>query len=459
MGLTDDEILESLMFDIRFQYALHTTSFEEQPLSDRTLSRFRARCLAYETETGIDLIHECITKMSKEIAEIMQIAPTMQRTDSLMIAANIKKLSFLELFYTCVSNLAKAMDARNICLPEELKHYLEKDDINKVIYHSNDRPVRERVYTVMKEGDKLLELCDGDMDDTSEYQLLIRLFNEQTIYDDGDKTRRLRTPDEFEHPSTQLRNPADSEATFRIKGGQHIGYVGNIVETVGENGSVITDYAYEQNIYTDYQFLRDYIEQFPENPETTELITLVADGAYGGSKNIRLAAEHGVNLIPTNFTSEKPADMFADFIFTDDGKELLRCAAGKHPIRTSCTKREMCRAKFRLEDCMNCPHRDICKPKFQKQSAIKDISWKTVDRAQKARFMKTQEFEELAHFRSGVEAIPSLLRRKYRVDKIPAHGKLRTRFYYGFKIGAINVAKLLAYTNSLDKCTQNSMIA
>ena len=108
---------------------------------------------------------------------------------------------------------------------------------------------------------------------------------------------------------------------------------------------------------------------------------------------------------------------------------------------------------------MNCPHRDICKPKFQKQSAIKDISWKTVDRAQKARFMKTQEFEELAHFRSGVEAIPSLLRRKYRVDKIPAHGKLRTRFYYGFKIGAINVAKLLAYTNSLDKCTQNSMIA
>ena len=41
------------MFDIRYQYALHTTSFTEQPLSDRTLSRFRARCLAYETETGL----------------------------------------------------------------------------------------------------------------------------------------------------------------------------------------------------------------------------------------------------------------------------------------------------------------------------------------------------------------------------------------------------------------------
>jgi hypothetical protein len=29
LGLTDDEIVESLMFDIRFQYAMHTTSFSE----------------------------------------------------------------------------------------------------------------------------------------------------------------------------------------------------------------------------------------------------------------------------------------------------------------------------------------------------------------------------------------------------------------------------------------------
>ena len=33
-NMSDDEIVETLMFDIRFQYALHTTSFDEQPLSD-----------------------------------------------------------------------------------------------------------------------------------------------------------------------------------------------------------------------------------------------------------------------------------------------------------------------------------------------------------------------------------------------------------------------------------------
>ncbi len=86
------------MFDVRYQYALHTTSFEEQPLSDRTLSRFRARVLAYETEHDVDLIHECTVKMAKELSEFMKITPNMQRMDSLMIAANIRNLSLLELF-------------------------------------------------------------------------------------------------------------------------------------------------------------------------------------------------------------------------------------------------------------------------------------------------------------------------------------------------------------------------
>ena len=58
LNVTDDEIVEAMAFDIRYQYALHTTSFEEQPISDRTLSRFRARVLSYETEHDVDLIHE-----------------------------------------------------------------------------------------------------------------------------------------------------------------------------------------------------------------------------------------------------------------------------------------------------------------------------------------------------------------------------------------------------------------
>lgn len=40
-NLNDDELLESICCDLRYQYALHTTHLPEQPVSDRTFSRFR----------------------------------------------------------------------------------------------------------------------------------------------------------------------------------------------------------------------------------------------------------------------------------------------------------------------------------------------------------------------------------------------------------------------------------
>lgn len=36
VGATDEDIVESLACDICYQYALHTTSYTEQPISDRT---------------------------------------------------------------------------------------------------------------------------------------------------------------------------------------------------------------------------------------------------------------------------------------------------------------------------------------------------------------------------------------------------------------------------------------
>ena len=450
LGITDDEVVEGLMFDIRYQYALHTTSFEEQPLSDRTLSRFRARCLAYETETGIDLIHKCITSLAAEIADFMGISPNLKRMDSLMIAANIRKLSLLELFYTCVANLAKIMHARGMVLPQKMEHYLEKDDANKVIYHNRHQDVYERVSIVIRDGEDLLQLCRGDFDDTSEYQLLIRLFKEQTTFDDGDHKRRLRKKDEMKNQSTFLRNPSDPEATFRIKGTGHIGYVGNIVESVGSNGSVITDYAYEQNTYSDAQFFRDYVET-QSVPDGENLV--VADGAYGGSENIRKALEHGIRLVPTNFTASMPDPIYGSFIFDQTGTELVVCANGMKPISSYYNKTTgMCECKFERSGCQSCPYLESCRPKMQATTTRKAVSWKMADRAKMAAFMETEEFKSLSHLRSGVEAIPSLLRRKYNVDKIPTHGKKQTRQHFGFKIGAINFKKLLYYCNSLESC-------
>ena len=109
LDLSDDEMVEGLMLDIRFQYALHTTSFEEQPLSDKSLSRFRKRCYDYREKTGTDLVHSCMVSLASGIARVMKITGRTRRMDFMMIESNIKKLSRLELIYTCIANLASRL--------------------------------------------------------------------------------------------------------------------------------------------------------------------------------------------------------------------------------------------------------------------------------------------------------------------------------------------------------------
>lgn len=91
-GLSDDEMFEECECDFRYQYALHTTSFENQPISDRTFSRFRERNAAYELVTGIDLIHTCMVKLAEDIRKFMDINPSMKRMDSMMVESNIRNM-------------------------------------------------------------------------------------------------------------------------------------------------------------------------------------------------------------------------------------------------------------------------------------------------------------------------------------------------------------------------------
>lgn len=73
---------ENLMFDLHLQYALHTTSFTQQPISDKTLSHFCKRCYDYEALHDIDLYHDYVKNLNSKIARIMKLNGRIQRMDS-----------------------------------------------------------------------------------------------------------------------------------------------------------------------------------------------------------------------------------------------------------------------------------------------------------------------------------------------------------------------------------------
>lgn len=453
LDMTDDEILEAMMFDVRFQYALHTTSFDEQPFSDRTLSRFRRRCFTYEAETGTDLIYECVTHLSAEMARLMKINSRLKRTDSLMIASNIKKLSRLELMYTCVADLVNCMHK----LGEDeklagLEHYYDSSDYNCVIYHNRSADTDERMRTILDDADRLLSMCNGGYDDVSEYQLLVRVIGEQTLRTASGQLR-MKTKEDGGMGPWMLQNPSDPDATFREKAGkQHRGYAANVVESVGKESSIISDYQYGQNITGDSRFLTEMLESM--GPQAEESI-LVADGAYSGTGNTDAAALNNVRLVTTDLTGRQTKEIFADFQFSEDGSEVISCAAGHQP--KSCSKPNtngQCRISFNKNICEQCPHKDKCQPKVSNKTAVIFISAKSVARATAQREMKSDAFKQLQKFRNGVESIPSVLRRKYNVDCMPVRGLRQTKLWFGFKVAALNCKKLFNYLKKQDNYAQ-----
>lgn len=146
-------------------------------------------------------------------------------------------------------------------------------------------------------------MCKGKYDQSSEYQLLIRVVSEQTNADKDGKLS-LETKNDKALNSSMLQNPSDPEATFKVKAGkEYRGYVANFVETVGEDNSIISNYGYEQNIHSDSAFFKESLNNLSGTEENE--VTVVTDGAYGGIENIELAKQNNVILVTTNMQGKK----------------------------------------------------------------------------------------------------------------------------------------------------------
>lgn len=450
-GLTDDEVRESLEFDLRFQYALHTTSFEEQPISDRTFSRFRSRCAAYELTTGIDLIHDCIASLSKEMAAYMEISGTIRRMDSMMVESNIRVMGRLELLYTCLANLVKGIYRDgNLELIQGMEHYARSDDRNKVIYHEQDVPQAQRQQQVIDDAGTLLPKCRKQYENTEDYQLLLRAINEQTKGTDGGGRIPKEKGDGM--MSDCLQNPADPDATYRMKAGEkHRGYAANLTEFVDENGSVITDYQYDINTTSDAKFMEEYLERQDTSEQT---IAIIVDGAYSGEDIQGMASEKNIGILATDLTGRKSRDIHALFQFSDDGTEITKCPNGNIPKSSSYIRQTgQCRASFYREQCENCPHRSECRPSIKKQTAVVLLSAKAKRRAEQYHEIKhSAVYKIIGRIRNRVETTPSRIRNKYLCDKMPVRGKLRTKQFFGFKVMAANAAKLMRYVRELPGC-------
>ena len=110
--------------------------------------------------------------------------------------------------------------------------------------------------------------------------------------------------------------------------------------------------------------MKDYLKR---KKDFSDGSFLVADGAYSGEKNSRLASEHNLKLVTTNFTGRKPDEIYADFVFTEDGKYLIKCKNDCNPEECSYDPgNDRSVAYFQRSNCEECPYRKRCQLRFLK---------------------------------------------------------------------------------------------
>lgn len=70
--MQDNELIEAALFDLRLRTALHISQMIGQPLSLRTLQRFRARLRRHREETGEDLLEICFIKLGGRLPDYIR---------------------------------------------------------------------------------------------------------------------------------------------------------------------------------------------------------------------------------------------------------------------------------------------------------------------------------------------------------------------------------------------------
>ncbi len=451
MQLSDEELIGSLHFDNRYQYALNTMHLPVQPVSINTLTNFRERLAKYLAETGIDLIKQEIEDLGGRIAGYLKIDQQLMRMDSLMISSSCKKLSRIELVYSVNHCMVKTLNKlAPEAIPENCKGYLEKGHKNETIYRTRDLEADSKLETLFKQTEALYQAAiaaGGKATSNKAFAILSRFIQEQTISNEGG--RFFPKPGKDISPES-LQNPTDPDATYRQKYGANIGYVANVVNSYDSKNQVIIHYDLEPNIYSDQKFADDTIkvlsqQDFADN--ITEKKNLITDGTYYSDELAQTANIHNIDLIPGELTGVKPNPeklSYDQFKVDEANHQVNSCPGGQTPDEAYYDVKGKCyTVKMSKEKCAVCPLQAKCPMKPQKKMNVVYFSEKRYRTDLLRARMSTEEYRKLANSRAGVEGIPSVLRRRYRVDEMPIRGLVRSKIWFGFKIAAMNFKSLL----------------
>lgn len=208
LDLTDEALMDSFRFDLRFHYALRL-DLEDTTLSIRTLYNFRERVV------GSPAVSATFERVTDQIIAILGLKTGEQRLDSTHIRSNMANLTRLGLFIRTIeqflARLLKSHPDRFDALPKILKErYGERPG------HFGDvrgTQSQRRLNVVAKDLWSLVDRfrADADVNRMHAYKLLRRLLDEQCVVAKDEQETSVEVKDAAEVISGQPQDSADQQ--------------------------------------------------------------------------------------------------------------------------------------------------------------------------------------------------------------------------------------------------------
>lgn len=482
---TDEELLESVRFDKRFEYAFDLP-YQEITLCQKTLHNFRTLMQEHKMARII------FDRATAHIVKTFNIDSNQQRLDSTHIISNMARLSRLGLFVRVIENFLVKLkkldpnaydnlparftdrykkrrgyfaDARS----KKTKHRLGQaaDDmyylIDRFIDHEEisslkvikqlERVFNEhcRVHKVKDISSIIVEVNDSETTTPAAEQIIEKqttAFSQQQVI--------VKEPKDM--PSGTLQNPSDEDVTCGHKGP---GYEATFAETCTAKNSfqVITDVQVDTSNISDQRKTVDVVNRLDSNNLKPSVV--YTDGGFTSGENIIDCANKGVdlqgNLVGVDKSPEKLK--LADFSFDQDGVTVTACPDGKKPIaqkqenvrKIKSISQQSFRVHFDLETCKRCTLRERCPAKLQKKKAAIRFSLAQRTSSMRRREQETKAFKERNNIRAGIESMNAEMKKSQGLDRLSVRGQPKVEQTVILKALACNFKRMVKYARTLSK--------
>jgi hypothetical protein len=453
--LTDEALMSSFRFDMRYHYALGI-KLEETELALRTLYYFRAAV------AGSDAVGATFDEVADRIIAALGLDTSRQRKDSTHIRSNMTNLTRLGLFVQTIGHflgrLEKDFLDRYHLLPEEIiKRYGERKGR---FADAKSSEGRRRLDVTAQDLWLLVERFreDGSISQLPEYRLLERLLNEQCdIQSDADGVPVVMK-DPKKISSDSLQSPFDPDASY--DGHKGVGYQVQVSETCSPDNpiQVVTRIDVEPAHHSDQHALIPALDDLEVRGHIPE--KMFADTAYNSGANLIAAAQRGVDLVsPTPGKADPDGIGMGDFDLDLEALRVRACPEGEHPIQDRLgSDGETRNLRFDPERCKVCELALDCSA--GKENGRLRVNPKNIAIAFSRAREETEEFKKDYRIRAGGESINAECKTAHGLAKVWTRGEPKVTFAATMKFLACNVKRFMRYrcVQMLEKMEKRELV-